>query len=63
MPADLAIRIRDNGEADFVNFDLPGLDISNPLATKQGNISRDLKPYEGDGEIPKLNPVTIAGVK
>ncbi len=61
LPEDLAIRIRDNGEATFVNFDLAGLDISNPLAPKTGNISTDLKPYEG--EIHKLEPVSIAGVK
>ena len=61
LPDDLAIRIRNNGEADFVNFDLPNLDVSNPLNIKKGNISRDLKPYEG--EMPNLSPVTIAGVK
>jgi hypothetical protein len=44
-----------------VNFDLPNLDISNPLAIKKGNVSRDLKPYEG--ELPKLKPVQIAGVR
>jgi parallel beta-helix repeat protein len=63
LPPELAIRIRDNGDADFVNFDLPGLDMSNPLEPKPGKISRDLKKYEGEGEIPKLEPVTIAGVK
>ena len=61
LPAELAIRIRDNGEAGFVNFDFAHLDTSNPLEIKKGTISRDLKPYEG--EIPKLNPVSIAGVK
>lgn len=61
LPPELAIRIRNNGDADFVNFDLPHLDISNPLAIKKGNISRDLKPYEGD--MPTLLPVKIAGVK
>ena len=30
---------------------------------KKGTISRDLKPYEGEGDLPKLNPVSIAGVK
>jgi parallel beta-helix repeat protein len=63
LPPDLAIRIRDNGDADFVNFDFAGIDLSNPLAPKPGQISRDLAPYEGEGEIPKLKPVTIAGVK
>ncbi len=63
LPKELAIIIRDNGDATFVNFDLPGLDISNPLQPKPGTISRDLKPFEGEGEIPKIEPVTIAGVK
>ncbi len=63
LPPELAINIRDNGDADFVDFDLPGLDLTNPTAPKPGNISRDLKPFEGDGKIPKLEPVTIAGVK
>ena len=43
------IRIRDNGDADFVDFDLPRLDLSDPVATKTGKIGRDLKPFEGDG--------------
>jgi parallel beta-helix repeat protein len=63
LPPELAIRIRNNGEADFVNFDLAHLDTSNPLEIKKGTISRDLKPYEGEGEVPKLSPVSIAGVK
>ena len=63
LPAELAIRIRDNGDADFVNFDLAGVDLSNPLSPKAGHISRDLAPYGGDGEIPKLKAVSIAGVK
>jgi hypothetical protein len=61
LPPELAIRIRNNGDADFMNFDLANLDISNPLNIKKGNISRDLAPFEG--EMPKLEPVTIAGVK
>jgi parallel beta-helix repeat protein len=63
LPPELAIRIRDNGEADFVDFDLAGVDLSNPLTPKAGHISRDLAPYDGDGEIPKLKAVSIAGVK
>jgi len=63
LPPDLAIRIRDNGDATFVNFDLAGMDLSNPLAPKVGNVSNDLKPYEGESQIPKLEPVSIAGVK
>lgn len=63
LPPELAIHIRDNGDADFVDFDLPGLDLSNPVSPKPGKVSRDLKPYEGDVKIPKIEPVTIAGVK
>ncbi len=63
LPAKLAIRIRNNGDADFMNFNLPNLDLSNPLALdkQRDKVSRDLKPFEG--EIPKLSPVKIAGVK
>lgn len=61
LPPELAIRIRDNGEADFVNFDFAGIDVSDPDAPKPGNISRDLTPYKGEGEIPKLEPVVITG--
>ncbi len=61
LPAELAIRIQNNGDADFMNFDLANLNVDNPLEIKKGNISRDLKPYEG--EMPKLSPVSIAGVK
>ncbi len=60
LPPEIAIRIRDNGDADFVNFDFAGIDLSDPTAPKPGEISTDLKPYEG--EIPKLEPVKIAGV-
>jgi parallel beta-helix repeat protein len=61
LPPELAIRIQNNGDADFMNFDLANLNVDNPLEIKKGNISRDLKPYEG--EMPKLSPVSIAGVK
>ncbi|MEX0679703.1 MAG: parallel beta-helix domain-containing protein [Pirellulales bacterium] len=63
LPPDLAIRIRNNGDADFVNFDFAGLDMSDPASPKPGQISRDLTPYDGEGEIGKLEPVVIAGVK
>ena len=54
LPEKLAIRIRNNGDADFMNFDFADLDLSNPLAMdkKRDKVSRDLKPYEG--EMPKL---------
>ena len=61
LPEDLAIRIRNNGDADFANFNYPKLDLKNPFAMKKDVISRDLTPFEG--EMPKLSPVTIAGVK
>lgn len=60
LPAGREIRIRNNGDADFINFDFANLNLENPTESK-GNISRDLKPYEGEG--PKLAPVKIAGVK
>ncbi|MGD9723045.1 MAG: parallel beta-helix domain-containing protein [Pirellulales bacterium] len=61
LPAELAIRIRNNGDADFINFDLAHVNMENPGESTNANISRDLKPYEG--EMPKLEPVSIAGVK
>ena len=62
LPEKLAIRIQNNGDADFMNFNVEALDMSNPLAMdkQRDKISRDLKPFEG--EMPKLSPVTIAGV-
>jgi parallel beta-helix repeat protein len=61
LPAELAIRIQNNGDADFMNFDLANLDIENPAGSEKAKISRDLEPY--DGILPKLSPVSIAGVK
>lgn len=63
LPEKLAIRIRDNGDADFINLNFPKLDLSNAFALdkERDKISHDLKPFEG--ERPKLSPVTIAGVK
>jgi len=63
LPPELAIRIRDNGEATFADFDFANVDFTDPAAPKPGNISRDLASYAGDGEMPKLKPVKIAGVK
>lgn len=61
LPEEMAIRIRDNGDAGFANFDAPSLTVANVLANKKPNVVRDLKQYEG--ELPKLSPVSIAGVK
>ena len=45
LPDDLAIRIRNNGDADFVNFDLPHLDLEQSRGdAKAGTSARDLKP-------------------
>ncbi|MEX2115011.1 MAG: parallel beta-helix domain-containing protein [Pirellulales bacterium] len=61
LPPELAIRIQNNGDADFINCDLANINLENPAASEKANITRDLKPYEGD--FPKLEPVSIAGVK
>ena len=61
LPDELAIRIVNNGDADFMNFDFANLNVEDPANIKKGNVTRDLKPYEG--EMSKLVPVTIAGVK
>ncbi len=63
LPENLAIRIHNNGEAGFVNFDGPALAA---LAAGSGNgkapnIVRDLKEYSGS--LPTLGAVTIEGVK
>ena len=63
LPENLAIRIADNGDVTFMNFNLASLDLSNPLALakERDKVSRDLTPFEG--KITKLSPVKIAGVK
>ena len=61
LPDELAIRIQNNGDADFMNFDLANLNVENPAESENLNISRDLKPYEG--EMRRLSPVSIPGVK
>jgi parallel beta-helix repeat protein len=65
LPEALAIRIRDNGDADFANFDAAGLkeavaSTGNPNA-KKPTVSRDLKPY--DGKIKGLEPVSLESAK
>ena len=51
LPEALAIRIRDNGDADFANFDAAGLKEAMASAgsknAKKPNVSKDLKPYDG----------------
>ena len=63
LPENSAIRIADNGDATFMDFKYASLDLSNPeaLDKERDKVSTDLKPF--DGEIPKLSPVKIAGVK
>jgi parallel beta-helix repeat protein len=60
LPPELGLSIRNNGDADFINFDYPGLTAA-ALTNKQPNTSRDLKPY--DVELKPLPSVTIAGAK
>lgn len=58
LPAALGLSIRNNTDADFVNFDYPGL----PAAVfSNKKPSRDLKPY--DIEQKPLPAVTIADAK
>lgn len=44
LPEKLRLYIHDNGDADFVNFDLPNFD---PVRLKFPKISRDLAPHAG----------------
>jgi parallel beta-helix repeat protein len=65
LPPELGIHIRNNGNADFANFDAALLKAGAPggiaAAGKGPKIVRDLKLY--DGELPALEPVSIEGVK
>ncbi|HVU85906.1 MAG TPA: parallel beta-helix domain-containing protein [Pirellulales bacterium] len=61
LPEDKRIRIRNNGDASFVNFDGGAFTPANVLANKKPNIVRELTDYEG--ELTALKPVAIAGVK
>ncbi len=47
LPADLAIFIHDNGDADFVNLDLANFDVKKVLLGQLPKISRDLAPHAG----------------
>jgi parallel beta-helix repeat protein len=65
LPETQAIRIQDNGDADFANFDAAGIKEAMASAgsknAKKPNVSKDLKPYAGT--IKGLEPVTIEAVK
>ena len=58
LAPELGIHIRNNGDADFANFDLASLASAGGKAPK---VVRDLKLY--GGELPALEPVSIKGVK
>ena len=65
LPPELGIYIRNNGDADFANFDAAWLKAAArgalAAAAKGPKIVRDLKLY--NGELPALEPVSIEGVK
>ena len=65
LPENLAIRIRDNGNAGFANFHAASLDAAATTASGEKATNRrslaSLKPY--DGKVPPLAPVSIEGVK
>ncbi len=56
LPAELGIRIANNGDATFVNLNLPAV-----LAGGEPQISKDLSPYQG--KLESLTGVTISGVE
>jgi parallel beta-helix repeat protein len=53
MPANANIFIRDNGDADFINLDLPRF-MANPSSAKP---SRDIAAHKGS--LPPLDPVKL----
>jgi parallel beta-helix repeat protein len=65
LPENLAIRIRDNGNARFANFNAGSPDLGSAPAIDQSSnatgIARSLKPY--DGKLSPLAPVSIEGVQ
>jgi len=61
LPEAQRLRIRNNGDADFANFDGGAFTPANVFANKKPNVVRDLAAYEG--ELSALSPVSIAGVK
>jgi parallel beta-helix repeat protein len=61
LPEAKRIRISNNGDAKFVNFDGGALNAAAVFANKKPNIDRELKSYEG--ALSALSPVSIAGVK
>jgi parallel beta-helix repeat protein len=62
LPADLAVHIRNNGDAGFANFKGSALKAIASVAGGIGpKVVRDLKAYAG--ALPPLEPVAIEGVK
>jgi parallel beta-helix repeat protein len=62
LPAELAIHIRNNGDARFADFNGAALSALGSLVTGDApKVVRDLKTYAG--ELPALEPVAIEGVK
>ncbi len=61
LPEAQRLRLRNNGDADFANFDGGAFTPANVFANKKPNVVRDVAAYEG--ELSSLSPVSIAGVK
>jgi parallel beta-helix repeat protein len=63
LPDALAVRIHNNGEAGFVNFDAPALTAAaaGSGSGKAPHFVRDLKEYAGT--LPSLAPVSIEGLQ
>ena len=57
LPEDLTLRIADNGEATFANFNFEKLGVGGLLGFGRNNVSNDLTPYTGRHE--NLPPVVI----
>jgi parallel beta-helix repeat protein len=61
LPPELAIHIRNNGDASFADFNLAAFGPGDNSASKAPKIVRDLELYAGT--LPGLAPVSIEGVK
>ena len=59
LPAELGVRIRDNGGATFANFDAPGL-MAAAAGGKPPSLVRDIKAYEGT--MDRIPAVKIEGL-
>jgi hypothetical protein len=61
LPDSQALRIRNNGNAGFANFDALALKGLDKPGAKAPNIIRDLASY--DGTHPALDPVALERLK